>query len=88
MKLLEDTLGVEGYHLVIEPDGILLMANSTAGTFNGLQTLKQLFPVKRAVSDDGEILPVKDSILYHSGCSKIRMAWFDAGCKSSFLYGR
>ena len=55
----EDTLGTEGYHLVIEPDGILLMANSTAGTFNGLQTLKQLFPVKREVSADGEILPVK-----------------------------
>ena len=55
----EDTLGVEGYHLVIEPDGILLMANSTAGTFNGLQTLKQLFPVKRELADNGEILPVK-----------------------------
>ena len=55
----EDTLGVEGYNLVIEPDGILLMANSTAGTFNGLQTLKQLFPAKREVSAEGEILPVK-----------------------------
>lgn len=55
----EDTLGTEGYHLVVEPDGILLMANSTAGTFNGLQTLKQLLPVKREVSADGEILPVK-----------------------------
>lgn len=55
----QDTLGNEGYDLVIEPDGILLMANSTAGTFNGLQTLKQLFPVKREVSADGEILPVK-----------------------------
>ncbi len=54
----EDTLGVEGYHLVIEPDGILLMANSTAGTFNGLQTLKQMFPVKREVSAEGELLPV------------------------------
>ncbi|MGB5323372.1 glycoside hydrolase family 20 zincin-like fold domain-containing protein [Lutimonas sp.] len=49
----EDTLGAEGYHMVIEPEGILLMANSTAGTFNGLQTLKQLFPVKREVADDG-----------------------------------
>lgn len=55
----EDTLGVEGYNLIIEPDGILLLANSTAGTFNGLQTLKQLFPVKRAVSADGETLPVR-----------------------------
>lgn len=55
----EDTLGVEGYNLIIEPDGILLMANSTAGTFNGLQTLKQMFPVKREISSEGEILPVK-----------------------------
>lgn len=54
----EDTLGVEGYNLIIEPDGILLLANSTAGTFNGLQTLKQLLPVKREVSADGEPLPI------------------------------
>ena len=58
-EIAEDTLGVEGYNLVIEPNGILLMANSTAGTFNGLQTLKQLFPAKREVSAEGEILPVK-----------------------------
>lgn len=55
----EDTLGVEGYHLVIEPEGILLMANSTAGTFNGLQTLKQMFPAKREVTEEGDLLPVK-----------------------------
>jgi len=54
----EDTLGVEGYNLIIEPDGILLLANSTAGTFNGIQTLKQLLPVKREVSADGQQLPV------------------------------
>lgn len=58
-EVAEDTLGVEGYNLVIESDGILLLANSTAGTFNGLQTLKQLFPVKREVSSEGEPLPIK-----------------------------
>lgn len=57
-KTPEDTLGVEGYNLIIEPDGILLLANSTAGTFNGFQTLKQLLPVKREVSVDGEALPI------------------------------
>lgn len=54
----EDTLGTEGYHLEVAPEGILLMANTTAGTFNGIQTLRQLLPVKREVSEDGTILPV------------------------------
>lgn len=54
-----DTLGSEAYHLVVEEGGMTLMANSTAGTFNGLQTVKQLLPVKREFSEDGEMLPVK-----------------------------
>lgn len=57
-EIAEDTLGEEGYHLLVEPEGITLMANTTAGTFNGLQTLKQLMPVKRDVSEEGEPLPV------------------------------
>jgi len=54
-----DTLGNEGYQLVVEEGGILLMANTKAGTFNGIQTLKQLLPVKRAVSDEGEPTPIE-----------------------------
>lgn len=53
-----DTLGNEGYQLVVEEGGIILMANSKAGTFNGLQTLKQLLPVKREFSAEGEALPI------------------------------
>ena len=54
-----DTLGDEGYQLVVEEGGILLMANTKAGTFNGIQTLKQLFPTKRITSDEGELLPIE-----------------------------
>lgn len=53
-----DTLGHEGYQLLVEEDGILLMANTKAGTFNGIQTLKQLFPLKRQLSIEGEPAPV------------------------------
>ncbi len=54
-----DTLGSEGYQLVVEEDGILLMANTKAGTFNGIQTLKQLFPLERISSAEGEPLPIE-----------------------------
>ncbi|WKK65317.1 beta-N-acetylhexosaminidase [Lutimonas zeaxanthinifaciens] len=53
-----DTLGTEGYQLVVEDTGMLLTANTTAGTFNGLQTIKQLLPVKREASKEGELLPI------------------------------
>ena len=57
-EIAVDTLGNEGYQLVVEEDGILLMANTKAGTFNGIQTLKQLFPLKRELSAEGEPTPV------------------------------
>lgn len=53
-----DTLGNEGYQLVVEEGGILLMANTKAGTFNGIQTLKQLFPLRREASAEGEPIPI------------------------------
>ena len=53
-----DTLGTEGYQLLVDESGMTLMANTPAGTFNGLQTIKQLLPVKRTVSEEGDALPV------------------------------
>ncbi|MCA0933673.1 family 20 glycosylhydrolase [Lutimonas saemankumensis] len=53
-----DTLGTEGYQLVVEDTGMLLTANTVAGTFNGLQTIKQLLPVKRETSKEGDLLPI------------------------------
>ena len=53
-----DTLGTEGYQLLVDESGMTLMANTPAGTFNGLQTIKQLLPVKRAISEEGEVLPL------------------------------
>ena len=54
-----DTLGSEGYQLVVEEDGILLMANTKAGTFNGIQTLKQLLPLSRTTSAEGVLAPIE-----------------------------
>ena len=54
-----DTLGNEGYQIVIEEGGILLMANTKAGTFNGIQTLKQLLPLSRTASEDGVLAPIE-----------------------------
>lgn len=39
-------LGDEGYQLVITSDVVNLTANKPAGLFNGIQTLRQLFPAK------------------------------------------
>lgn len=36
----------EGYELNVYPDSISLKANTTAGLFRGIQTLRQLFPVE------------------------------------------
>jgi len=58
-ETMVDTLGNEGYQLIVEEGGILLMANTKAGTFNGIQTLKQLFPLKRIVSEEGEVMPIE-----------------------------
>lgn len=54
-----DTLGNEGYQLVVEEGGILLMANTKAGTFNGIQTLKQLLPLSRTTSEEGVLAPIE-----------------------------
>ncbi len=37
----------EGYSLEVTEDNIILSANKSAGIFNGIQTLKQLFPVEK-----------------------------------------
>ena len=47
-------LGNEGYTLNVEEDKINLSANKAAGVFNGLQTLKQLFPLK----NKGDIIKI------------------------------
>ncbi len=54
-----EELGIEGYQLVVEEGGMVLMANASAGVFNGLQTIKQLFPVKRILSAEGEQEPIR-----------------------------
>jgi hexosaminidase len=40
------TLGEEGYELVITKKLVLLSANTTAGVFRGVQTIRQLLPAK------------------------------------------
>jgi hexosaminidase len=54
-----ETLGSEGYQLLVEQDGMVLMANEEAGIFNGLQTIRQLLPVKRGVNAEGKKDPIK-----------------------------
>jgi hexosaminidase len=41
-----DSIGIEGYKLSIQEDLIQLSAPNSAGLFNGIQTLRQLFPEK------------------------------------------
>jgi hexosaminidase len=45
-------LGPEGYELTIEDESIRLAANSNAGLFRGIQTLRQLFPEQIEQSGD------------------------------------
>ena len=40
-------LGDEGYTLEVRNDRIKIIANKAAGIFNGIQTLKQLFPIAK-----------------------------------------
>jgi hexosaminidase len=47
----ESALGDEGYKLVITPDHIDIDAQKPAGLFYGVQTLRQLLPVKHNASD-------------------------------------
>ena len=52
-------LGDEGYKLEVNKKKIILNANKEAGIFNGLQTLKQLFPVQGDISKGIEIQSCK-----------------------------
>ncbi len=46
IKMMTDSaIPAEGYHLQVTTEGILLKANSDAGFFYGLQSLKQLMPL-------------------------------------------
>lgn len=44
LEVVNNELGTEGYLLDIKKDKILLSANKASGIFNGLQSLRQLFP--------------------------------------------
>jgi len=48
-------LGDEGYQLVISKETVILTANKPSGLFNGVQTLRQLFPanIESAVPQEG-----------------------------------
>jgi len=53
IKLIQEhkyLLGTEGYQIEVNENHISLTANQAAGIFNGLQTLKQLFPATRIKS--------------------------------------
>lgn len=39
-------LGAEGYDLRIKPEAVLLTANTEAGLFHGVQTIRQLLPIE------------------------------------------
>ncbi len=46
-KKADAQLRDEGYTLEVTKDNIILSANKAAGIFNGIQTLKQLFPIEK-----------------------------------------
>ena len=63
IKMMTDTaIPAEGYHLQVMKEGILLKANSGAGFFYGLQSLRQLMPLsffaKAATEMDSWKVPV------------------------------
>ncbi|MCG8371981.1 MAG: beta-N-acetylhexosaminidase, partial [Balneolales bacterium] len=47
--LPDETLGEEGYRLLVSPNLVLVSANTTRGAFYGVQTLRQLFRTQRVV---------------------------------------
>jgi len=54
------TLNREGYELIVQPNRVLIRANTGAGLFYGIQTLLQLFPADSASIKAGDeiLLPV------------------------------
>ena len=44
-KIIDETIGNEGYTLDVNQNNIVLKANTTTGLFYALQTFDQLFPV-------------------------------------------
>lgn len=42
---VNEVLGEEGYQLNVDATGITMVANTQVGLFNGLQTVRQLFPI-------------------------------------------
>lgn len=55
-----DTARPEGYTLQINPSGIEIKGNSTAGTFYGIQTLIQLLPVEKTSLLQLPVVSVED----------------------------
>lgn len=47
LDLKPDTLGNEGYHLSASAGGVIIRANTPQGLFYGIQTFKQLLPLKK-----------------------------------------
>jgi hexosaminidase len=50
-----DSLGSEGYDLLVLPDGVTLRANTAAGLFYGVQTLRQLLPAASEAPGPGGV---------------------------------
>ncbi len=46
----DSLIGKEGYHLLVESNGVTLKANTPAGIFTGLQSLLQLMPARLSSS--------------------------------------
>ena len=55
LKPGDTQIGDEGYQLVISKETVILTANKPSGLFNGVQTLRQLFPanIESAVPQEG-----------------------------------
>lgn len=72
-KTADNTLGAEGYNLVVTPKGVVIRANKPAGLFYGIQTFYQLLP--KEIESAG---PVKD-VAWSTPCVTIidypRFGW-------------
>ncbi len=55
------SLKEEGYHLIIGPESIVVMAKDYAGLFNGFQTLRQTFPLENTGEVRIPAMEVKDN---------------------------